>query len=375
MTLALAAAAKNTKNAAEQTCKHMKTILRKVDPLQPDADIIAEGAEILKRGGLVAFPTETVYGLGGNGLDGEACKGIYLAKGRPSDNPLILHISQISELRPIVREIPAAAQKLMDAFWPGPLTMIFPKTDIVPDSVTGGLDTVAVRFPSHPVAMALIRAAGLPIAAPSANASGKPSPTRASHVAFDLDGKIDMILDGGAAEWGLESTIVDVSATPPMILRPGAITKEMMEPFVGEVTVDPAIMQKPQEGLRPKAPGMKYTHYSPRAEVYLVRGEGVQEKINALTKQEQAAGKKVGVLATEESKDGYKADIVLSVGSRENLEEVGANLFKVLRKFDFLEADTVYAEVFPLEGEGLAIMNRLQKSAGYRFIEAKGEEK
>ena len=213
MTLALAAAAKNTKNAAEQTCKHMKTILRKVDPLQPDADIIAEGAEILKRGGLVAFPTETVYGLGGNGLDGEACKGIYLAKGRPSDNPLILHISQISELRPIVREIPAAAQKLMDAFWPGPLTMIFPKTDIVPDSVTGGLDTVAVRFPSHPVAMALIRAAGLPIAAPSANASGKPSPTRASHVAFDLDGKIDMILDGGAAEWGLESTIVDVSTT------------------------------------------------------------------------------------------------------------------------------------------------------------------
>lgn len=184
-----------------------------------------------------------------------------------------------------------------------------------------------------------------------------------------------MILDGGAAEWGLESTIVDVSVTPPMILRPGAITKEMMEPFVGEVTVDPAILQKPQEGLRPKAPGMKYTHYSPRAEVYLVRGEGVQAKINALTAQEKAAGKKVGVLATEESKDGYTADIVLSVGSRENLEEVGANLFKVLRKFDFLEADTVYAEVFPLEGEGLAIMNRLQKSAGYRFIEAKGEEK
>ena len=369
MTPVPVAAEKNTKNAAEQTCNLMDTILRKVDPQQPDAAVIRQAADILRAGGLVAFPTETVYGLGGNGLDPEACRSIYLAKGRPSDNPLILHISQLSELRPIVREISQTAQVLMEAFWPGPLTLIFPKTDIVPDAATGGLDTVAVRFPSHQVAMALIRAAGLPIAAPSANLSGKPSPTRAAHVAMDLDGKIGMILDGGAAEWGLESTIVDVSVTPPMILRPGAITKEMMEPLVGKVDVDPAILQKPEEGMQPKAPGMKYTHYSPKAEVYLVRGEQTCEIINRLAKKEQEMGRKVGVLATDERRRGYEADIVLSVGSRNCLEEVGANLFWALREFDRLSIDTVYAETFPIDGEGMAIMNRLQKSAGYRWIE------
>ena len=240
----------------------MKTILTKIDLSElSSAEIIRQAAEILQRGGLVAFPTETVYGLGGSGLDEAACEKIYLAKGRPSDNPLILHISEPDELTPIVREISPAAQKLMDAFWPGPMTLIFPKTDIVPQKATGGLDTVAVRFPSHPVARAIIRAAGLPIAAPSANSSGKPSPTRASHVAFDLDGKIDMIVDGGAAQWGLESTIVDVSGEVPVILRPGAITKEMLEEVVGRVEIDPAILSKPAEGLRPKAPGMKYTHY------------------------------------------------------------------------------------------------------------------
>ena len=223
----------------------MKTILAKVDLRQDEAaEIIQTAAKILQEGGLVAFPTETVYGLGGNGLDSEACKKIYIAKGRPSDNPLILHISEFEELNPIVREISPAAQKLMDAFWPGPLTMVFPKSEIVPDQATGGLDTVAVRFPNHPVARAIIKAAGLPIAAPSANSSGKPSPTRASHVEFDLNGKIDMIVDGGAAEWGLESTIVDVSGEVPMILRPGAVTKEMMEEVVGKVEIDPAILKK-----------------------------------------------------------------------------------------------------------------------------------
>lgn len=356
----------------------MNTLMRTVDAEYPDPSIIAEAAEILQKGGLVAFPTETVYGLGGNGLSGDACKRIYEAKGRPSDNPLILHISQFCELHPIVREIPEAGRKLAEAFWPGPLTMIFPKSANIPAEATGGLDTVAVRFPSHPVAMALIRAAGLPIAAPSANASGKPSPTRASHVAYDLEGRIDMILDGGPAEWGLESTIVDVSVTPPMILRPGAITKEMMEEVLGEVQVDPAILEKPSADLRPKAPGMKYTHYSPKAEVYLVRGEldAVQRKINAMAAEQMAAGKKVGVLATEESRRGYHATSVLSAGSRAHLEEIGANLFKMLRKFDFLHMDIVYAEVYPLEGEGMAIMNRLQKSAGYRYIEAEeGKER
>ena len=350
----------------------MKTILAKVDLRQPDsAEVIQTAAKILQEGGLVAFPTETVYGLGGNGLDSAACEKIYLAKGRPSDNPLILHISEFEELEPIVREVSPAAQKLMDAFWPGPLTMVFPKADIVPEKATGGLDTVAVRFPSHPVARAIIRAAGLPIAAPSANSSGKPSPTRASHVEFDLNGKIDMIVDGGAAEWGLESTIVDVSGEVPMILRPGAVTKEMMEEVVGMVEIDPSILKKPAADLKPKAPGMKYTHYSPKAEVILVKGEtkAVVDEINRLAAEDMAHGYQTGVMATEETKDLYKADIVLSLGSRERPEQIGANLFKFLRKFDYLGADRVYSEVFSEEGEGLAIMNRLNKAAGYQTID------
>ena len=350
----------------------MKTILAKVDLSQPEAmEIIQTAAKILQEGGLVAFPTETVYGLGGNGLDNSACEKIYIAKGRPSDNPLILHISEFEELNPIVREISPAAQKLIDAFWPGPLTMVFPKSDIVPEKATGGLDTVAVRFPNHPVARAIIHAAGLPIAAPSANSSGKPSPTRASHVEFDLNGKIDMIVDGGAAEWGLESTIVDVSGEVPMILRPGAVTKEMMEEVVGTVEIDPAILQKPAADLKPKAPGMKYTHYSPKAEVVLVKGEmnAVVNEINRLAAEDMVQGYKTGVMATEETKDLYQADIILSLGSRDRPEEIGANLFKFLRKFDFLGAERVYSEVFSEEGEGMAIMNRLNKAAGYCVID------
>ncbi len=348
----------------------MQTQKCKIDPQNIDRSAIVQAAQLLKDGALVAFPTETVYGLGANGWDAAACKRIYQAKGRPSDNPLILHISNLDMLEQIVHEVPKAAKKLMDAFWPGPLTMIFPKADAVPDAVTGGLDTVAVRFPSHPVAMALIEVAALPIAAPSANTSGRPSPTSAAHVAYDLDGKIDMILDGGEAQWGLESTIVDVCENPPMILRPGAITKEMIQPILGDVAMDPTVLDKPADGKKPKAPGMKYTHYAPKADVYLVRGTHVAAYINALVEQKRAEGKRVGVLATEESKTLYDADIVLSVGSRADLEEVGAKLFGVLREFDTQKAEIVYAEVFPYEAEGLAIMNRLQKSAGYRFLDA-----
>lgn len=350
----------------------MKTILAKVDLRQPEsAEVIQTAARILQEGGLVAFPTETVYGLGGNGLDSAACEKIYIAKGRPSDNPLILHISEFEELDAIVAEISPDAKKLMDAFWPGPMTMVFPKKDIVPAKATGGLDTVAVRFPNHPVARAIIKAAGLPIAAPSANSSGKPSPTRASHVEYDLNGKIDMIVDGGPAEWGLESTIVDVSGQVPMILRPGAVTKEMMEEVVGKVEIDPAILKKPAADLKPKAPGMKYTHYSPKADVVLVKGErqAVADEINRLAAMDKKNGKKTGVMATEETKDLYQADIILSLGSREHLEEIGANLFKLLRKFDFLGAEKVYSEVFSEEGEGMAIMNRLNKAAGYCVID------
>lgn len=356
----------------------MDTILAKVDMARPEAmETIRQAADILRAGGLVAFPTETVYGLGGNGLDEKACEKIYLAKGRPSDNPLILHIAEQEELNRIVREIPPLARKLMDAFWPGPLTLIFPKAEIVPPKATGGLDTVAVRFPSHPVARAVIRAAGLPIAAPSANSSGKPSPTRASHVEFDLGGRIDMIVDGGATEWGLESTIVDVSVEPPVLLRPGAVTQEMLEEVIGSVEIDPALLSKPTAAVKPKAPGMKYTHYSPKAEVLLVKGaeKNVADTINRMAAAEKAAGRKTGVMATEQTRELYHADVVLSLGSRENPAEIGANLFKILRKFDFLGVDVVYSEVFPEKGEGMAIMNRLQKAAGYHVIEAEDEKR
>lgn len=349
----------------------MKTILATVDSKKPEQKWIKQAADILKSGGLVAFPTETVYGLGANGLDAYACKKIYEAKGRPSDNPLILHIAEKKDLYTIVKEVPQKAEKLINAFWPGPLTMIFQKKDCVPHEITGGFSTVAVRFPSHAVAQAIIKASGLPIAAPSANSSGKPSPTKASHVIFDLDSKIDMIIDGGNAEVGLESTIIDVSEEVPTLLRPGAITKEMIENVIGRIEIDPTILTKPSQNLVPKAPGMKYTHYSPKADVILVQGDDlsiVQQNINQFAKRELQLSKKVGILATDQTKQYYDCGIVLSLGNRENLEEIGSNLFKHLRKFDFLGVDVVYSETVPEKGEGLAIMNRLQKAAGYKII-------
>ena len=349
----------------------METFVSYYDINKPDQTIIEKAANILKQGGLVAFPTETVYGLGANGLDAVACKRIYEAKGRPSDNPLILHIADFEDLNRIVAYVPEEAKVVMEKFWPGPITLVFPKAECVPKEITGGFDTVAVRFPSNEIARSIIRASGLPIAAPSANSSGKPSPTRASHVEFDLKGKIDMIVDGGATDVGLESTILDVSGKVPMILRPGAITKEMLEQVLDKVLIDPAVMSKPDKDIKPKAPGMKYTHYSPKARVILVKGEmnKVIEKINILIKEDIDKGLKVGVMATDQTKDCYSLGEVLSVGDRENPETIGANLFKTLRDFDYIGAEVVYSEVFDEKGEGMAIMNRLNKAAGYNYIE------
>lgn len=350
----------------------MDTLIEIFDYNDPDERMIEKAASILQKGGLVAFPTETVYGLGANGLNAQACKKIYEAKGRPSDNPLILHISELDELDQIVKETPTLAKKVIEAFWPGPITLIFPKADCVPHEITGGFETVAVRFPSHILAQKIIHKAGFPIAAPSANSSGKPSPTRASHVVFDLDGKIDMIVDGGSTEVGLESTILDMTQEKPILLRPGAITKEMIQSVIGEIDVDPAVLSKPTKDFVPKAPGMKYTHYSPKAEVILVKGnlQKTVEKINELCAQGQESGKKIGIMATEQTKQFYHNATVLVVGDREKPETIGTNLFKILRKFDFLEIDVVYSEVFEETGEGAAIMNRLNKAAGYQFIEA-----
>ena len=350
----------------------IKTILATVDAQMPQKQIIEQAGQILKQGGLVAFPTETVYGLGANGLDADACKKIYQAKGRPSDNPLILHIAKKQSLYEIVKQVPQKAEKLIDAFWPGPLTMIFQKKDCVPYEITGGFDTVAVRFPAHAVAQNVIEAAGVPIAAPSANVSGKPSPTRASHVLFDLDGKIDMILDGGSTQVGLESTIIDVSVQIPVLLRPGAVTKEMIEEVIGKIEIDPAILSQSDENCLPKAPGMKYTHYAPKANVILVQGQdlaAVQKRIKELVKEDLRLGKEVGILATDQTKSAYGDGIVLSLGNRENPQEMGANLFKHLRKFDFLGIEVVYSETVAETGEGMAIMNRLKKAAGYQIIQ------
>lgn len=348
----------------------MKTQIYKVDSDNIDNSVIGKAAEIIRSGGLVAFPTETVYGLGGDGLNPSASMKIYSAKGRPSDNPLILHISHISQLERLVTEIPPMAVKLAEEFWPGPLTMIFKKSDIVPKETSGGLDTVAVRFPENKIAQALITASGTPIAAPSANTSGRPSPTRASHVEFDLEGKIDMIIDGGACEFGLESTIVDVTGEVPCLLRPGSITLEMLREVLGRVDVDKAVVTKLDAGELPKAPGMKYTHYSPSADVVIVRGDRdkMVNKINELISKVDSSYK-IGVIATEENKDRYKNCEVLVIGSIREPQTIAANLFKMLRKCDYHKIDKVFAEGLCEDELGLAIMNRLKKAAGYCIID------
>ncbi|MBZ4667001.1 MAG: threonylcarbamoyl-AMP synthase [Defluviitaleaceae bacterium] len=349
----------------------MNTIIKTLNSENPDEWIIKEAAQIIQSGGLVAFPTETVYGLGANALDETSVKKIFEAKGRPSDNPLIVHIASKEELPKLVEYIPKKAQILMDAFWPGPLTLIFPKSNIIPYSITAGLSTVAIRLPQNKIARALIETAGVPIAAPSANTSGKPSPTKASHVIEDLNGKIEMILDGGPVLVGLESTVVDVTGDIPVILRPGGITKEMLEEAVGEVLVDPAILSQKALASTPKAPGMKYKHYAPKAKVTIVEGElsKVITVINKLTKEKQAQHLKVGIMATEQTKDSYAGDCIIVVGDRSNPETIAANLFDTLRAFDEAGMDVVLAEAFSYEEIGFAIMNRLQKAAGYDIIE------
>ncbi len=351
----------------------MKTLILKVDENTPYNNIeqINKAADIIKNGGLVAFPTETVYGLGADGLNKRAVKSIYEAKGRPSDNPLILHISSLDEINGLVGEIPEKALPLMEKFWPGPLTLIFKKSEAVPYETTGNLDTVAIRFPVNKIARLLIRQSGVPIAAPSANTSGKPSPTRASHVEFDLNGKIEMILDGGACEYGIESTILDVSTKTPCLLRPGSITKEEIEKEIGPIDVDKAVYAKIGADEKPKAPGMKYTHYSPLATVKIVRGdrEKMTAKINELALLAKSEGKKVGILATEENKDKYPNFDVLVLGSVKDGKQIASNVFKMLRKSDSRGFDTVLCEGFPDKGLWLSVMNRLRKAAGNDITE------
>lgn len=325
---------------------------------------------MLFAGQLVAFPTETVYGLGADALMVEGAKNIYAAKGRPSDNPLIVHIADFDDLAKIVKAVPREAKLLAEAFWPGPLTMIFQKSDVVPYETTGGMDTVAVRMPNHPVALALIRAAGGYLAAPSANTSGRPSPTLAEHVYEDLNGKIPLILDGGPVGIGLESTILDLSTDVPTILRPGYITRDMLEDVIGAVEVDPGLIAADSD-QRPKAPGMKYKHYAPKAQMTLVRGQtdAVVDKINTLIKTCVSEGKKVGVIGSDETISQYEGAIVKSIGSRQDEDAIARHLYGILREFDELEVDVIFSECFETPRIGQAIMNRLLKAAGHQIIE------
>lgn len=347
----------------------MKTIIERIDTEQTNKDIIKKAGDILKNGGLVAFPTETVYGLGADALNEQAAKKIYAAKGRPSDNPLIVHIADMDALEKIAEAIPEKAVAVAKEFWPGPLTMIFKKTPAVPVGTTGGLETVAVRMPNHPIAKEIIQAGGGYIAAPSANTSGRPSPTTAQHVAEDLTGKIPMIVDGGLVDIGVESTILDMTVEPPMILRPGAITRVNLENLIGEVAVDRTLIE-PDSQKSPKAPGMKYRHYAPKAELTVLEGElsQVVKEINRLAKEKTAEGYKVGIIGTEETVRRYSTGNVKCIGTRQDEMTVAGNLYGILRDFDRDGTDFIYSESFSTGGIGNAIMNRLLKAAGQHVI-------
>jgi len=341
-----------------------------VDPLHPEPGPLEEGGAILRRGGLVAFPTETVYGLGANALDGRAVAGIFEAKGRPADNPLIVHVAGKEAVSGLVKKITGAAEALMKAFWPGPLTIILPVGETVPAQVTAGLDTVAVRMPDHPVALGLIRAAGVPVAAPSANTSGRPSPTTARHVLNDLGGRIDLILDGGPAGVGVESTVVDLTVTVPLVLRPGGVTPEDLNKVLGAVAVDPAARSGFKGEGRPRSPGMKYAHYAPRAPLFLVEGEAeaAAAKIMDLAREHRAQGRRVGILSYTGGRDFSVAGEVVHAGRRDRPDTVAAVLYAALRRFDEMNVDVILAEGLADRGVGLAVMNRLRKAAGGRII-------
>jgi len=348
----------------------VKTEILKIQPDNIDNEKIKYAAKVLREGGIVAFPTETVYGLGADALNENAVKKIFEAKGRPSDNPLIVHITGREYVDGLAAAISPQAGILMDRFWPGPLTLVLPKSDKIPSVITAGLSTVGLRAPAHPIALALIREAGIPIAAPSANLSGKPSPTVSKHVIDDLNGRVDVIIDGGSADIGVESTVLDVTTDIPVILRPGGVSFEQLKEVLGNVAMDPSLMKKPSGDFVPKAPGMKYTHYSPKADVIVVEGEPlkVAEKINSLIMEYQSKDIPVGVLATKQTKELYKGVPLITLGDRLEPATIAANLFKAFRDFDDIGIRVILAEAIDNEGIGLAVMNRMKKAAGYNII-------
>ncbi len=350
-----------------------KTIIYRVDSENPEKEKILAAAAIIKAGGLVAFPTETVYGLGANALDAKAVLALFASKKRPLDNPPIVHVADARDVYKLANEVPRKAETLMTCFWPGPLTLVFKRYPTVPDVTTAGLETVAVRMPKHKVALALIRESQFPIAAPSANLAGKPSPTSAKHVLDDLSGRIDAILDGGPTRIGVESTVLDMSVDPPVLLRPGGNSLENLRKAVGEVKLHPFITAEAElPAEKARSPGMRHKHYAPKAQVVVVEGvvPAVMAKTKELTTVCWMQDKRVGVLATDETAWAYEADVVKSLGSRRNVDAMASNLFRLLREFDDEHVDLIIAESVPTDGLGLAVMNRLRKASGYNIIKA-----
>jgi len=349
------------------------TLWIKVDSEKPQIDRIRIAANVIRKGGLVAFPTETVYGLGADALNSDAVAKIFKAKERPADNPIIVHIADKKDLHRLAKNVPKRAEKLMAEFWPGPLTLIFKRSSLVPDVTVVGLDTIGIRMSSSKVALALIQAADTPIAAPSANRAGKPSPTTAHHVIDDLAGRIDVVLDGGPTRVGVESTVVDMTTPIPQILRPGGTSFEELKRVLGKAALHPAVTAtKKIQALRVRAPGIKHRHYAPEAEMILVEGElyKVVKRVKELTALSMADGKKVGILATDETVSNYDADVLKSLGSRSNVAAIARSLFKLLREFDEEKLDIIIAEGIPPKGLGLAVMNRLRRAAGFNIVKA-----
>ena len=345
----------------------MKTQVFRITDAEKQREEIAAAAEIIRGGGLLGIPTETVYGLGTNGLDPAAVQNIFAAKGRPQDNPLILHVPGADWLERYCRDIPAAAYTLAERFWPGPLTMILPRREVVPDVTTGGLDTVGVRCPDHPVTLAIIREAGVPVAAPSGNRSGRPSPTCARHMIEDMDGRIEAIVDGGACGVGVDSTIIDLTGEMPRLLRPGGLPLESLREVLGEIAVDKAVIAPLSAGEKPRAPGMKYRHYAPKAPVTVLTGESdrtaryIREHLQERT----------GVICFAEYQDDFPECVVKSIGSASDKAEQARRVFDALRAFDATDVTVIYAQCPGDDGLGLAIANRLKKAAGFQVIDLK----
>lgn len=350
-----------------------QTLMVKVNPLEPDLEKIRIAAKIIKRGGLVAFPTETVYGLGANALNSDAVLALFKAKNRPLDNPPIVHVENIDRIYELAEHVPPEAKQLIQRFWPGPLTLIFKRSPAIPSVTVAGLDTVAIRMPKHKVALMLIKESSCPIAAPSANLAGKPSPTSAKHVFDDLNGRIDAILDGGTTRIGVESTVLDLSSDPPLVLRPGGTPFEALKKVLPSVELHPFVVAERELSLSEiRSPGMKHKHYAPSAEVIVVEGSipAMIARIKELAALYKQKGAKVGVLATDETQTVYQADAVETLGSRFNLDMVAKNLFSRLRELDAKRLDVIIAEGLSTEGLGLAVMNRLRKASGYNIIKA-----